>query len=94
MPRVQMHVTSAVELFKKLDGSRMLSLLADSDVPRRLFDVKGLVDITAGVFGVPKSADEDRLITDRRLANALERPVGAVRDLFPHASPSFPSPYF
>jgi hypothetical protein len=38
------------------------------------------------MFAVAKSATEDRMITDRRPANELEAPVGAVKDLFPHAS--------
>ena len=38
----------------------------------------------AGMFPFAKSADRDRLITNRRPRNARERKIGASADLFPH----------
>ena len=78
VPKVRVHCADPLELFRLLDGSDMIAFVRDVDVPRRLFDVRGCVALAAGAFAVPKSEDEDRLITDRRPGNAIESAVGAV----------------
>ena len=55
-----------IQLFKLLDSSRRLRLVAPEEVDHRL---------CAGLFSVVKSAQKDRLILDARARNCLEQPV-------------------
>ena len=57
--------------------SGMLEFALDEDINPRL---------VSGTFPVPKSAERDRLVSNRRPRNAVERSIGAAAELFPHGS--------
>ena len=42
--------------------------------------------LVSGTFPVPKSAERERLVSNRRPRNAVERSIGAAAELFPHGS--------
>ena len=68
LPRVRVHCAypKKIQLFKLLDSSRRLRLVAPEEVDHRL---------CAGLFSVVKSAQKDRLLLDARPRNCLEQPV-------------------
>ena len=74
-PRARMHCDDYVGLLTALDTCGMLEFERDADLPRGQ---------AAGMFPVAKSADRDRLITNRRPRNSQEEPIGASAELFPH----------
>ena len=53
----------------------MLAFALDADIDARL---------VSGMFPVHKSADRDRLVSNRRPRNAVEQRIGAAAELFPH----------
>ena len=66
-----------IALLERFDDAGMLEFELASEVDRRR---------VAGMFPVAKSALRDRVITNRRPRNAVERSVGAPAELFPHGS--------
>ena len=70
-PRARHHVDPAieVELLEYLDVSGMLEFALDEDINPRL---------VSGTFPVPKSAERDRLVSNRRPRNAVERSIGML----------------
>ena len=82
IPKTRIYAKDFLAILYGLSNAGMLRLEVDNDVPR---GPRG-EDLACGLFAVPKSASEDRMITDRRAANSLEVNIGAVKELFPHAS--------
>ena len=76
-PRARHHVDPGreVELLECLDLAGMLEFALDADIDARL---------VSGMFPVHKSADRDRLVSNRRPRNAVEQRIGAAAELFPH----------
>ena len=66
-----------VALLERFDEAGMLEFDVATEVERRY---------VAGQFPAAKSATRDRLITNRRPRNAIERSVGASAELFPHGT--------
>ena len=78
-PRARHHVSPEreVELLECFDVAGMLEFLLDDEIESKL---------VSGMFPVPKSAERDRLVSNRRPRNAHERSIGAAAELFPHGS--------
>ena len=65
------------KVLARMDDAGMLDFVIDSTEAR---------EYAAGIFPVRKSAERDRLVTNRRPRNFLERNIGAARELYPHAT--------
>ena len=78
-PRCRAHIAEGdrVELAGRLHEARMIALVDACEVDPR--------DIS-GFFPVEKSNGRDRLISNRRARNVVEKSVGASRELVPHGS--------
>ena len=78
-PRARHHVSPEreVELLECFDVAGMLEFILDDEIESKL---------VSGMFPVPKSAERDRLVSNRRPRNAHERSIGAAAELFPHGS--------
>ena len=84
VPRARVHASKDDEraLLEKMDAAGMLEVELADRVPRGP-DGESLA---CGLFAVAKDPDRDRLITNCIPPNAVEKSLGASRDLFPHAS--------
>ena len=74
-PRARMHCVDYLGLLGRYDDIDMLGFALDDSLPSGQ---------CAGQFPHAKTADIDRLISNRRPRNSQEMPLGASKDLFPH----------
>ena len=74
-PRARMHCVDYFGLLERYDDIGMLGFELDASLPSGQ---------AAGQFPFTKSAEVDRLISNRRPRNSQEEPLGASKDLFPH----------
>ena len=74
-PRARMHCMDYLGLLERYDDIDMLGFALADTLPS---------DQSAGQFPNSKTADIDRLISNRRPRNSQERPLGASKEIFPH----------
>ena len=71
-----------MSFLRRLDSAGMLLLAAEDEIPRDAVDRVP----RNGFFAVYKDDDSDRSVCARVPRNRMERQIGLVRHLLPHAS--------